>query len=78
MGMSVGQEGVPLIECWMQHLLHEHIRKEENLDLLDPTLSQFPQPRLWYLVSLQLFTYNIATSYFIQVNLISLSTAELY
>ncbi|KAG5520643.1 hypothetical protein RHGRI_033278 [Rhododendron griersonianum] len=46
MGMTVGQEGGPLIECWTQQHIQERIGKEENLELLDPTLSQFPQPCL--------------------------------
>ncbi|KAF7123079.1 hypothetical protein RHSIM_Rhsim12G0083900 [Rhododendron simsii] len=46
MGMTVDQEGGPLIECWMQQRIQERVGKEENLQLLDPTLSKFPQPRL--------------------------------
>ncbi|KAF7137192.1 hypothetical protein RHSIM_Rhsim07G0149500 [Rhododendron simsii] len=46
MDMTVGEEGGSLIECWTQQRLQERIKKEENLELLDPTLSQFPQPRL--------------------------------
>ncbi|KAG5524439.1 hypothetical protein RHGRI_031184 [Rhododendron griersonianum] len=45
MGMNVGT-GVPLIQSWTMILIMERIAKEENLDLVDPIPSQFPQPRL--------------------------------
>lgn len=55
MGMTMGQEGGPLIECWTQQRIQERIGKEENLELLDPTLSQFPQPCLRHPISIQGF-----------------------
>ncbi|XP_058181179.1 uncharacterized protein LOC131299609 [Rhododendron vialii] len=64
MGMIVGQEGGPLIECWTQQRFQERIRNEENLDLLDPTLSQFSQPRLRHLICIEGF--QLAKRMFIQ------------
>ncbi|KAI8534488.1 hypothetical protein RHMOL_Rhmol10G0093800 [Rhododendron molle] len=55
MGMTVGQEGGPLIECWTQLRIQQRIAKEENLELLDPTLSQFPQPRLRHPICIEGF-----------------------
>ncbi|KAG5565360.1 hypothetical protein RHGRI_001306 [Rhododendron griersonianum] len=46
MGMNVGRDGVPLIQSWTTKLIMERIAKEENLDLVDPISTQFPEPRL--------------------------------
>ncbi|KAG5545166.1 hypothetical protein RHGRI_017594 [Rhododendron griersonianum] len=46
MGMNVGRDGVPLIQSWRTKLIMERIAKEENLDLVDPISTQFPEPRL--------------------------------
>ncbi|KAF7151861.1 hypothetical protein RHSIM_Rhsim02G0074000 [Rhododendron simsii] len=46
MGMNVGIDGVPLIQSWTTNLIMERISKEENLELVDPLFTQFPQPRL--------------------------------
>ncbi|KAG5536179.1 hypothetical protein RHGRI_023836 [Rhododendron griersonianum] len=46
MGMNVGRDGVPLIQSWTTKLIMERITKEENLDLVDPISTQFPEPRL--------------------------------
>ncbi|KAF7130366.1 hypothetical protein RHSIM_Rhsim10G0013200 [Rhododendron simsii] len=64
MGMTVGQEGGALIECWTQQRIQERIGKEENLQLFDPTLSKFPQPRLRHPISIEAF--ELAKRTFIQ------------
>ncbi|KAF7129249.1 hypothetical protein RHSIM_Rhsim10G0108400 [Rhododendron simsii] len=46
MGMNVGTDGVPLIQSWTTNLILQRISKEENLELVDPIFTQFPQPRL--------------------------------
>lgn len=72
MGMSVGNAGDCLIQCWTKELLGERIAKETNVGVQDPIPGQFPQcclrhPVRKYVLSLNvmllLFVFDVQSFY---------------
>ncbi|KAF7113550.1 hypothetical protein RHSIM_RhsimUnG0114800 [Rhododendron simsii] len=76
MGMNVGTDGVPLIQSWTTNLIMERISKEENLELVDPIFTQFPQPRLLHPEAQKAY-YTLQKSYLEQMQHIIIMDAAL-